>query len=125
LLINNLPSGYHRDLQLTKEILFPAIGELKSCLQMTRLMLSNIIIRDNILQDEKYKYLFSVEAVNELVNKGVPFREAYAQVGNQIEKGNFSFDYRKQLHHTHEGSMGNLCNDRIAEEMTKVLAKFL
>jgi argininosuccinate lyase len=125
LLINNLPSGYHRDLQLTKEILFPAIGELKSCLQMTRLMLSNIIIRDNILQDEKYKYLFSVEAVNELVNKGVPFREAYAQVGNQIEKGNFSFDYRKQLHHTHEGSMGNLCNDRIAEEMAKVLAKFL
>jgi argininosuccinate lyase len=125
LLINNLPSGYHRDLQLTKEILFPAIGELKSCLQMTRLMLSNIIIRDNILQDEKYKYLFSVEAVNELVNKGVPFREAYAQIGNQIETANFAFDYRKQLHHTHEGSMGNLCNDKISEEMNKVLAKFL
>src|SRR5580693_8896853 len=75
LLINNLPSGYHRDLQLTKEILFPAIGELKACLQMTRLMLSNIVIRKDILLDDKYKYLFSVEAVNELVNKGVPFRE--------------------------------------------------
>ena len=71
LLINNLPSGYHRDMQLTKEILFPAIEELKACIQMTRLMLSNIRIKDNILDDEKYKYLFSVEAVNELVNKGI------------------------------------------------------
>ena len=76
LLLNNLPSGYHRDLQLTKEILFPAIEELKACLQLTRLMLSNIEVKDNILSDEKYKYLFSVEAVNELVNKGVSFREA-------------------------------------------------
>ncbi len=125
LLINNLPSGYHRDLQLTKEILFPAIEELKACLQMTRLMLSNIIIKDNILNDEKYKYLFSVEAVNELVNKGVSFREAYKQVGNDIEKGEFNFDYKKQLHHTHEGSIGNLCNDKIEEEMSKVLKKFI
>ncbi|MBS1669687.1 MAG: argininosuccinate lyase [Bacteroidetes bacterium] len=124
LLINNLPSGYHRDLQLTKEILFPAIEELKSCLQLAGLMLSNISIKDHILDDEKYKYLFSVEAVNELVNKGVSFREAYQQVGNQIDKGEFNFDYKKQLHHTHEGSIGNLCNEQIAQEMNKVLEKF-
>ena len=124
LLINNLPSGYHRDLQLTKEILFPAIETMKSCLQMTRLMLQNIEVKDHILDDEKYKYLFSVEAVNELVNKGVPFREAYQQVGNQIEKGQFDYDYKKKLHHTHEGSIGNLCNDKIVEEMNKVLLKF-
>src|SRR6185503_12987854 len=103
LLINNLPSGYHRDLQLTKEILFPAIEELKACLQLATLMLSNIQIKDDTLQDEKYKYLFSVEAVNELVNKGIPFREAYQQIGNQIEKGEFKFDLSKGLHHTHEG----------------------
>ncbi|THU37271.1 argininosuccinate lyase [Niastella caeni] len=124
LLLANLPSGYHRDLQLTKEILFPAIEELKACLQMTRLMLSNLSVKSNILDDEKYKYLFSVEAVNELVNKGVPFREAYKQVGNQIEKGEFSFDYKKQLLHVHEGSIGNLCNDEIVNVMEGVLSKF-
>ena len=125
LLINNLPSGYHRDLQLTKEVLFPAIEELKSCLQLASLMLNNIEIRDNILDDEKYKYLFSVEAVNELVNKGVPFREAYKEIGNQIARGEFNFDYKKQLNHTHEGSIGNLSNDKIVFEMNKVLKKFL
>jgi argininosuccinate lyase len=124
LLINNLPSGYHRDLQLTKEILFPALEEGKACLRMMRLMLSNIQVKENILNDEKYRYLFSVEAVNELVNKGVPFREAYRQVGDQIDKGTFHFDHRQQLHHTHVGSIGNLANDRIAGEMDKVLAKF-
>jgi argininosuccinate lyase len=124
LLINNLPSGYHRDLQLTKEILFPAIEELKSCLQIAQLMLSNIQIKDDILSDGKYKYIFSVEAVNELVNKGISFREAYKQIGNQIEKGEFHFDYKKKLHHIHEGSLGNLCNEKIAEEMKKVLNKF-
>ena len=124
LLINNLPSGYHRDLQLTKEILFPAIAEGKACLQMTRLMLSHIEVKDGILEDEKYKYLFSVEAVNELVNKGVPFREAYKQIGNQIDKGEFRYDYKQKLHHTHEGSIGNLSNDRIGAEMEKVLRKF-
>lgn len=124
LLLNNLPSGYHRDLQLTKEILFPAIEELKACLQLTRLMLSNIEVKDDILADEKYKYLFSVEAVNELVNQGIPFREAYQQVGNQIEKGAFNFDYSKGLHHTHEGSIGNLCNDQIKQNFEKVLNKF-
>lgn len=124
LLLNNLPSGYHRDLQLTKEILFPAIEELKACLQLARLMLSNIEIKDNILTDEKYKYLFSVEAVNELVNKGIPFREAYQQVGNQIEKGEFNFDFSKGLHHTHEGSIGNLYNEEIKKLMASVLKKF-
>jgi argininosuccinate lyase len=124
LVLNNLPSGYHRDLQLTKEILFPAIEELKACLQLARLMLSNIEIKDNILEDEKYKYLFSVEAVNELVNKGIPFREAYQQVGNQIERGEFSFDFSRGLHHTHEGSIGNLCNEEIKKQMNAVLQKF-
>jgi argininosuccinate lyase len=111
LLLTNLPSGYHRDLQLTKEILFPALEEGITCLQMTRLMLS-------------HKYLFSVEAVNQLVNRGVPFREAYQQVGNDIDKGNFHFDYHQQLHHTHEGSIGHLSNDKIVTEMQKVLLKF-
>jgi len=124
LLINNLPSGYHRDMQLTKEILFPAIEELKACLQLMQLMLSNLSAKDNILDDEKYKYLFSVEAVNDLVNKGIPFRDAYQQVGNEIDKGNFSYDYKKKLVHTHEGSIGNLCTAEIREEMNKVLNKF-
>jgi argininosuccinate lyase len=125
LVLANLPSGYHRDLQLTKEILFPAIEELKACLQMTRLMLENLSVKSNILDDEKYKYLFSVEAVNELVNKGIPFREAYKQVGNDIENGTFTFDYKKQLLHTHEGSIGNLCNDEITQVMNEVLNKFV
>lgn len=124
LLLNNLPSGYHRDLQLTKEILFPAIEALKACIQMTVLMLSNINIRENILDDEKYRYLFSVEAVNELVNKGISFRDAYRRIGNDIEKGAFHFDYKRQLGHTHEGSIGNLCNDRIVEAMARVLNRF-
>lgn len=125
LLVNNLPSGYHRDLQLTKEILFPAIEEGKACIRMTILMLSNIQIKDGILEDEKYKYLFSVEAVNDLVNKGISFRDAYKEVGNQIDKGEFNFDYKRQLHHTHQGSLGNLGNDRIAAAMEKVLEKFV
>ena len=123
LLINNLPSGYHRDMQLTKEILFPVIEEIKACLQLMQLMLSNMKVKENILTDEKYKYLFSVEAVNELVNKGVPFREAYQQVGNAINKGEFEFDL-KQLQHTHEGSIGNLCTDEIVKEMGLVISKF-
>lgn len=124
LLMNNLPSGYHRDMQLTKEILFPAIEELKACLQMTVLMLSNIHVTKDILKDEKYKYLFSVEAVNELVNRGISFRDAYKTVGSQIAKGEFTFDHSQPLKHTHEGSLGNLCNPSIVEEMNKVLAKF-
>jgi argininosuccinate lyase len=124
LLINNLPSGYHRDLQLTKEILFPALEDLKSCLGMMVLMLSHVRIKKDILQDEKYKYLFSVEAVNELVNQGIPFREAYKTIGSQIENGQFSFDQSKPLKHSHEGSLGNLNFAEISEEMSRVLAKF-
>lgn len=124
LLLNNLPSGYHRDLQLTKEILFPAIEEIKACIELAILMLSNMEVKDNILADEKYKYLFSVEAVNELVNKGISFRDAYKQVGNDIEAGTFNFDFSKGLHHTHEGSIGNLRNDAIQDLFKMVLKKF-
>jgi argininosuccinate lyase len=124
LLLNNLPSGYHRDLQLTKEILFPAIEELKACLQLAMLMLSEVEVKDNILQDEKYKYLFSVEAVNELVNKGVSFREAYQQVGRQIQSGEFQYDTSIKPAHTHIGSMGDLSNEAITRMMNNVMAKF-
>jgi argininosuccinate lyase len=124
LVINNLPSGYHRDMQLTKEILFPALEDLKSCIGMTILMLSHIRIKKDILQDEKYKQLFSVEAVNQLVNQGVPFREAYKTIGNQIQTGEFYFDQSKSLNHSHEGSLGNLNLPEIKAEMEKVLTKF-
>jgi argininosuccinate lyase len=124
LLLNNLPSGYHRDMQLTKEILFPALEDLKACISVTVLMLSQIRIKKGILQDEKYKYLFSVEAVNELVNQGIPFREAYKTIGQQINAGQFSFDQSKPLNHSHEGSIGNLNIPEISREMEKVLKKF-
>ena len=122
LLTSNLPSGYHRDMQLLKEKLFPAIQQLKDCLSMMGLMISNVRVKDNILQDEKYTFLFSVEEVNKLVLSGVPFRDAYKQVGNAIEKGEFT--YSSQLNHTHEGSMGNLCNDKIQGMMESVVNKF-
>ena len=124
LLLGNLPSGYHRDLQLTKEILFPAMEELKGCLQLAMIMLSNIQVRDNILAGEKYKYLFTVEAINELVNKGIPFREAYQQIGNSVNNNEFTYDTSRPLLHTHEGSMGNLMNDKVVESMDVVLKKF-
>jgi argininosuccinate lyase len=111
LLTSNLPSGYHRDMQLTKESLFPAIKELKNCLEITQFMLQHIVIKPNILNDEKYIHLFSVEAVNAEVLAGVPFREAYKKVGTAIENGDFAPDFT--LNHTHEGSIGNLCNDKI------------
>jgi argininosuccinate lyase len=119
---SNLPSGYHRDLQVLKEIIFPSFQILKDCLQMAGLMLSNIQVKDNLLTDEKYLYLFSVEEVNKLVNRGVAFRDAYKQVGKQIEEGKFKAD--TNLQHTHEGSMGNLCNDKITENFEKVVAEF-
>lgn len=122
LLINNLPSGYHREMQLTKEIIFPAIETLKSCLQMMQLMLKAIAVNQDVLKDKKYTYLFSVEKVNELVNAGLSFRDAYVKVGNMINEGSFQFDQEKQLKHTHEGSIGNLCNDEIIMEMRKVSA---
>ena len=125
LLTNNLPSGYHREMQLTKEILFPAMQELRDCLQMMQVMMSALEVKDNILADEKYRYIFSVEAVNSLVNQGISFREAYQTVGNQIDQGTFTFDHTKPLHHTHEGSLGNLCNQEIRLEMEKVNGRFL
>lgn len=118
----NLPSGYHRDLQLLKENLFPAFGVLRGCLQMAGLMLENIRIKENILDDEKYRYLFSVEVVNRLVLEGMPFREAYKQVGIDIEKG--AFVPEKQVHHTHAGSIGNLCTEQVKGLMDTVLKSF-
>jgi argininosuccinate lyase len=121
LLINNLPSGYHRDMQLTKESLFPAIVELKNCLETTELMLQHIQIKKDILTDEKYKYLFSVEAVNEEVLAGVPFREAYKKVGKAIEDN--SFNPSAKINHTHEGSIGNLCNEQNVKQMKELMEK--
>lgn len=123
MMITNLPSGYHRDLQLLKENLFPAFQTLKDCFQMVRLMLENIRLKADILKDEKYKYLFSVEVVNKLALQGVPFREAYKQVGMDIEKGTFQPDTHVQ--HTHEGSIGNLNTAEIKQLMHHVVAAFL
>jgi len=122
LLMSNLPSGYHREMQLTKEILFPALTEISDCLNMTYFMLENIRVNQEIIHDSRYQYLFSVERVNELVLQGVPFREAYKQVGTEIGEG--SYQPKTDLHHTHEGSIGNLCNPQITSEMQKVLAGF-
>jgi argininosuccinate lyase len=122
LLTANLPSGYHRDLQVLKESFLPAFQELHACLDMAGFMLRQVRVRENILQDEQYQLLFSVEAVNEEVLKGVPFREAYKKVGAAIQAG--TFEVPAQVNHTHEGSIGNLCNDKIAELMEQVLAGF-
>ena len=122
LMTTNLPSGYHRDLQLLKENLFPAFKILKDCIEMAGLMLSDIQVKENILADEKYKYLFSVEEVNKLVNGGMPFRDAYKKVGIDIEAGNFSYDIN--INHTHEGSVGNLCTEEIKGNMKKILDSF-
>ena len=124
MMTTNLPSGYHRDLQLLKEHLFPAFNTLKDCLSMASLMLSNITIKEDILQDDKYKYLFTVEAVNELVLKGMPFRDAYKTVGQQVEDGSFQYNMQQGLNHTHEGSIGNLCNDQIVATMQQTLTTF-
>jgi argininosuccinate lyase len=122
LMTTNLPSGYHRDLQLLKEHLFPTFQTLRDCIEMVGLMLSNIEIKKDILADEKYKYLFSVEEVNKLVTKGMPFRDAYKKVGLDIEAGKFSYD--TNIQHTHEGSIGNLCTNEIKEQMQKVVDSF-
>jgi len=118
----NLPSGYHRDLQLLKEHLFPAFQILKDCIEMASLMLLNIEIKKDILKDDKYKYLFSVEEVNKLVSQGMAFRDAYKKVGLDIEAGKFNYD--TSIHHTHEGSIGNLCNEEIKKQMQKIIAAF-
>lgn len=122
LMTTNLPSGYHRDLQLLKEHLFPSFTILKNCIEMAGLMLSNIEVKKDILQDERYKYLFSVEEVNRLVLQGLPFRDAYKQVGLAIEAG--SFQYSTSVAHTHEGSIGHLCTAEISAMMQKAVEAF-
>ena len=122
MMTNNLPSGYQRDLQLLKEHIIPAFENLNNCLQMAGLMLSNIQIKKDLLADEKYKYLFSVEEVNKLVLQGMPFRDAYKKVGMDIEAGKFT--YSTNVNHTHEGSIGNLCNAQIQEQMVNIIQKF-
>ncbi|KFF74909.1 argininosuccinate lyase [Chryseobacterium sp. P1-3] len=124
LLTNNLPSGYHRDVQLTKEILFPAIDSLKECLEILSYTLPNIQVKDGILEDKKYKYLFSVEKINEEVKNGSSFRDAYIKVGQEIENNEFDFE-PGNLDHTHQGSIGNLCLDKIEYQFNKLKNKLL
>lgn len=122
MMTTNLPVGYHRDLQLLKENLFPAFQSLNDCLAIAKYMLENITIKNNILDDPKYDYLFSVEVVNNEVLNGVPFREAYRKIGLDIEEG--KFQPAKEVNHTHEGSIGNLCNDQIERMFKEVKADF-
>lgn len=122
IMTTNLPSGYHRDLQLLKENLFPAFAVLHHCLDMAALMFENISIKKDILSDKKYQYLFSVEEVNKLVLQGVPFRDAYKKTGAAIEQGNFVYD--PHISHTHEGSVGNLQNEAIASNMKRLISSF-
>jgi argininosuccinate lyase len=122
LIMNNLPVGYFRDLQIIKEVFLPAFDELKDCLQMAAYIINKIEVRDDILDNPMYDPMFSVEEVNRLASEGMPFRDAYKKVGLDIEAGNFRPN--KDIHHTHEGSIGNLCNDRIAVLMKNVLDGF-
>ncbi len=121
LLTANLPLGYNRDLQLLKDIIFPAFSELRSCLDMCDFMLSHIKVKENILDDPKYDYLFTVEDVNRLALGGMPFREAYRTVGMQVQNGEYV--PTRSVSHTHEGSIGNLCNAQIAAKMETVMDK--
>ncbi|MCF8406435.1 MAG: argininosuccinate lyase [Chitinophagaceae bacterium] len=121
MMTTNLPSGYHRDLQLLKEHLFPAFTQLNNCIEMASLMIQNMEVKKDILEDPKYQYLFSVEEVNKLVLTGMPFRDAYKQVGAAIESGKFT--YSTELTHTHEGSIGNLGTEIIGEKMKAVVAE--
>ena len=122
MITNNLPSGYFRDLQIIKEVFIPVFAELTDCLEMTALMMAQVEINTEILKDSRYDFLFSVEEVNRLTLSGVPFRDAYKQVGLEIEAGNFKPD--KTVHHTHQGSIGNLCNNEIIAYKNQVLAEF-
>ena len=122
LLTTNLPIGYHRDLQLLKDIIFPATTVIRSCLEMCDFMLQHIRVNKNILDDRKYDYLFTVEDVNRLTLAGTPFREAYRQIGMQVQNG--TYHPTREVHHTHEGSIGNLCNVEIAEKMKRAMAQF-
>ena len=122
MIMNNLPSGYFRDLQIIKEVFLPAFDELKDCLRMSAYIMDKIKVNEHILDDDKYIYMLSVEEVNRLAAEGMPFRDAYKKVGLDIEAGNFT--HSKEVHHTHAGSIGNLCNDKITELMEKVLKDF-
>ena len=119
LMANNLPSGYHREMQLFKGPIIEGIEELKACLEMMTFSIKQVTVKEGITLDEKYDYLFSVDTLNELVNQGVPFRDAYKQVGETIEKG--AFKPQRKLNHTHQGSIGNLCLDEIQEKMNRIL----
>ena len=122
LLTTNLPSGYHRDLQLLKDILFPATSEIRRTLAMCTFMVGNLRVNTHILEDARYDYLFTVEEVNRLVLEGVPFRAAYRRVGMEVQRG----EYRpvKEVHHTHEGSIGRLCTEEIRRKMESVMKEF-
>lgn len=122
LISNNLPSGYFRDLQIIKEVFLPSFDELKDCLRMVTHMMREVKVNEQILEDDKYALLFSVEEVNRLVLEGVPFRDAYKQVGLNIEAGKFV--PVKEVNHTHEGSIGNLCNDQISALMQNIVDGF-
>ena len=122
MITNNLPSGYFRDLQIIKEVFIPVFAELTDCLEMTSLMMAQVEINKDILKDPRYDFLFSVEEVNRLTLSGVPFRDAYKHVGLDIEAGNFK--PVKTVNHTHEGSIGNLCNDEICAYKDGILAQF-
>ena len=119
---SNLPSGYHRDYQLTKEFFMPAFDKMIACLEMTRIMLSEVKINKDVLKDERYKYMFTVEEVNQMVLNGVPFRDAYKKIGQIVEEG--TFKYEGKVNHVHEGSIGNLCNDKIVDKMNDIFVGF-
>lgn len=122
LIMNNLPVGYFRDLQIIKEVFLPAFDELEDCLQMAAYIINKMEVDEHILDNPMYDPIFSVEEVNKLAANGMPFRDAYKTVGLAIENGTFKAD--KHIHHTHEGSIGNLCNDRIAELMNNIISQF-
>lgn len=122
LIMNNLPVGYFRDLQIIKEVFLPAFGELKDCLSMAAYIVNKMEVNEHILDNPVYDPMFSVEEVNDLAAHGMPFRDAYKKVGLEIEAGEFK--PRKEIHHTHEGSIGNLCNDQIVTLMERTLAEF-
>ncbi len=118
MVINNLPSGYHRDLQLVKEIIVPSIQDMKACLEVLTFSLKEIRVKKNILDDPKYDYLFSVDTLNELVQNGIPFRDAYKKMGQEIQEG--VFKPKRDIEHTHEGSLGNLCLEEIRTKMERL-----
>ena len=119
LMTTNMAHGYHRDYQLLKDVLFPGLEQMHKCLFMAKYMLENISVNEDILSDPKYKYLFTVEVVNNRVLEGMPFRDAYRSVGIEVNEGKFEFDVNSGLNHTHKGSLGNLCTEEIKDKMKK------